>query len=75
MISKAILRKRLSTAIGQEIDRSHFSWFFGRFCDKYGLPDEVRQAQLLDDETVKAFSEYAGYDLRFPIPLPLTAKF
>ena len=74
MISKAILRERLGKAIGKEIDESHFAWFFSRFCDVNNLAKDIRCAKRIDDETVKAFSEYAGYDLRFPIPLPLTAK-
>ena len=74
MISKALLRKRLSTAIGQKIDDKKFTMLFLRFCEVYGVSTKVKYAHQLDEETVKAFSEYAGYDLRFPIPLPLTAK-
>ena len=74
MISKMLLRERLSKAIGQEIDETKFAWFFQRFCDVKELPKEIRWAKTLDNETVKAFSEYAGYDLRFNNPLPLKAK-
>ena len=74
MISKAILRERLSKAIGQEIDETKFAWFFHRFCDVYNLPKEIIWAKNMDDETVKAFCEYAGYDLRSDNTFPLTAK-
>ena len=74
MISKSVLHKRLNKAIGQEIDEKKFSMFFLRFCEVYGVSEKVKNAHQLDDDTVMAFSEYAGYDLRFPIPLPLTAK-
>ena len=74
MTTKAILKKRLSTAIGKELSGFDFMWFFGRFCEVYGQPEQVRKAKQIDEETVMAFSEYAGYDLRFPIPLPMMAK-
>ena len=74
MTSKAILRKRLSTAIGKELNSSEFTWFFGRFCEVYGMPKAVKTAKQIGEEVVMAFSEYAGYDLRFPIPLPMMAK-
>ena len=74
MTSKLLLRKRLGTALGKEVSSSDFTWFFGRFCEYYGLPAKVRTAKQLDEERVLAFSEYAGYDLRFPIPLPLLEK-
>ena len=74
MISKSVLRERLSKAVGCEIDETKFAWFFQRFCDVYDLPKEIRWAKTLDNETVKAFGEYAGYELRFNDPYPLTAK-
>ena len=73
MTPKSILCKRLSTAIGKTIPPADFTWFFKRFCELYGLPKKIRTAKTLDEETVMAFSRYAGYDLRFPIPLPLLA--
>ena len=74
MITKSLLRTRLEVALGQKIPKPTFTWFFGYFCDVYGLPSNIRTAKQLDEATVNAFSEYAGYDLRFPIPLPLTAQ-
>ena len=74
MTSKSILCKRLSTAVGKTIPPADFTWFFGRFCELYGLPKKVKNAKTLDEETVLAFGNYAGYDLRFPIPLPILAK-
>ena len=74
MTPKSILCKRLSTAVGRTIPPADFTWFFGRFCELYGLPKKVKTAKTLDEETVLAFSHYAGYDLRFPIPLPLLTE-
>ena len=74
MTPKSILCKRLSTAIGKTIPPADFTWFFKRFCEAYEVPPKVRTAKTLDEETVMAFSRYAGYDLRFPIPLPLWAE-
>ena len=74
MITKALLRKRLGVALGQTVSPADFTWFFARFCEYRGLPPELRTAKQLDQETVNAFSQYAGYDLRFPIPLPLTPQ-
>ena len=74
MITKSLLRTRLEVALGQKLPKSTFTWFFGYFCDMYGLPSNIRTAKQLDEATVIAFSECAGYDLRFPIPLPLMVK-
>jgi hypothetical protein len=73
MISKKILCKRLSTALGQDIE-SKFTWFFGYFCERKNRED-LRQVQQLEMDDVMAFSQFCGYDLRFPIPLPLIVKF
>lgn len=73
MITKALLRKRLSLAIGKQLAPSDFTWFFTAFCEKAKRP-ELRTAKQLDEESLHAFSEFAGYDLRFPIPLPLTTQ-
>ena len=70
-ISKEILRKRLGVAIGRIVPKAEFTWFFGCFCTKTGQPEIVRKARELDLEHVRQFSEYCGYDLYFPIPLPL----
>ena len=70
MISKQVLRKRLGLAIGKIISPKEFSWFFGRYCEVAGLPALKNTKQLTYDE-VEGFSRYAGYDLKYPIPLPL----
>lgn len=69
MISKQILRKRLGVAIGKSISPKEFSWFFGRYCEKVNLPD-LKNAKQLTYEEVEGFSRYAGYDLKYPIPIP-----
>ena len=73
MTQKATIRKRLSTAIGADIPKSTFTWFFGRFCEVAKRPD-LKTRKMLDLNEVEAFSEYAGYDLKFPIPLPLRTQ-
>jgi len=72
MIPKKILCKRLSTAVGGDVSLD-FPWFFGYFCEKEGRPD-LRTKKNLELEDVEAFSRFCGYDLRFPIPLPLLEK-
>ncbi|MBQ7530707.1 MAG: hypothetical protein IJT12_03290 [Paludibacteraceae bacterium] len=80
LISKTVLRHRLSTAIDKRIAPEEFAWFFGCFCARYvhysaryELRDIriMRNAKGLTYHEVQAFSDYCGYDLRFPIPLPL----
>ena len=73
MTSKALLRKRLGTALGKPLKPCDFTWFFASFCEKAHRP-ELRTAKTLSYEDVTAFSIYAGYDLHFPIPLPLLAQ-
>ena len=69
MISKKVLCKRLSVALGKDISL-RFPWFFGYFCDYVGC-EELRQKQLLELDEVEAFSRFCGYDLKYPIPIPL----
>lgn len=80
LISKSLLRKRLGTAIDKRIYPEEFAWFFGCFCERlhvyagrYALRDAqaMRHAKGLTYDEVRALSEYCGYDLRFPIPLPM----
>ena len=73
MISKALLRKRLSVALGKEVKPADFTWFFGCFCKKTQRP-ELRTVKELSYDDVTALSEYCGYDLHFPIPLPLLVQ-
>ena len=70
MTSKQILRKRLGVAIGQSVTQTQFTRFFACFCERQGCP-QLRTAKELDYDEVTAFSQYCGYDLHFPIPLPL----
>ena len=70
MTSKQLLRKRLSVAVGKTIQPSDFSWFFRYFCEKTNRP-ELRTAKELTYEEVCLFSQFCGYDLNFPIPLPI----
>ena len=70
MISKQLLRKRLSVAAGKDISPKELSWFFECFCRKYPQYQELKRVRNLEADVVEAFSRYAGYDLRFPIPLP-----
>ena len=70
MIPKQLLRKRLSLAIGKDISPKDFTWFFAYFCEKSQRPG-LKNAKKLTHDEVQAFSEFSGYDLHFPIPLPL----
>lgn len=69
MMSKQLMRKRLSLAIGKNISPFEFSWFFGAFCDKCGK-QELRQVRFLSYDDAMLFSRYCGYNLFFPIPIP-----
>ena len=70
MISKSLLRKRLGVALSKTISPADFSWFFRCFCEKTGRHD-LRTAKELSYDDVGLFSLYCGYDLHYPIPLPL----
>ena len=70
MTSKAVLYKRLCTAVGEELKYDQFRWFFKRFCEVYQRPDLI-SAKQLDEEDVILFSQYAQYDLRFDNPVPI----
>ena len=74
MVPKQLLRKRLSLAIGKNISPADFTWFFACFCERRGYDKALRRAKQLTHDEVAAFSEYCGYDLHFPIPLPLFAE-
>ena len=70
MITKSLLRKRLGVAIGKSLSPKEFTWFFESFCEKNPQYQLLKRARNLDANAVDAFSRFAGYDLRFPIPLP-----
>lgn len=70
MIPKALLRKRLGVAIGKPVAPKEFSWFFESFIEKNPNYATLKRAKHLDSDAVEDFSRFAGYDLRFPIPLP-----
>ena len=70
MIAKALLRKRLGIAIDKQLTPSDFTWFFSAFCEKWNRPD-LRTVKELSYDDVCAFSRYCGYDLNFPIPMPI----
>lgn len=70
MTTKALLRKRIGLAIGKNISPKEFSWFFDSFCEKNTQFRVLKRVRNLDANAVEAFSHYAGYDLRFPIPIP-----
>ena len=71
MMSKQLLRKRLGVALGRPVRPAEFSWFFECFCEKNPQYKSLKNVRNLDANAVEDFSRYAGYDLRFPIPLPL----
>jgi len=73
MISKQLLRKRLSVAIDKNLSQPEFSHFFVYFCEREKR-DDLRTVKNLEEEDVMVFSWFCGYDLRFPIPLPLWKK-
>ena len=70
MISKALLRKRLGVAIGKPVTTKEFTWFFDCFIEKNPTYATLKRARNIDSDAVEAFSRFAGYNLRFPIPLP-----
>jgi len=70
MISKLIIKKRLGVAIGKPVSDKKFAVFFGYFCEKVHR-DDLRMSKSLKPEDLLLFSRFCGYDLRFPIPLPL----
>ena len=70
MISKTVLRQRLGVAIDKQLTPAEFTSFFACFCEHDNRYD-LRTAKELSNEDVAAFSRYAGYDLQFPIPIPL----
>ena len=74
MTTNQLLRKRLGVALGQTVAPAEFSWFFARWCEYSPQYAHLKTAKHLTAEQVMAFSRYAGYDLRFPIPLPLLEK-
>lgn len=70
MTSKALLRKRLGSAIGKNLTPAEFTAFFACFCS-HDIRPELRTVKALTYEDVEAFSRYCGYNLNFPIPLPM----
>ena len=70
MTSKLILKKRLGVIAGKIVSDKKFAEFFGYFCEKNHRED-LRTAKRLTDAELQLFSRYCGYDMRFPIPLPL----
>jgi len=73
MIPKRLLAKRLSVAIGKNLSQPEFAHFFAYFCEREKRPD-LKTSKNLDEKDVEVFSCFCGYDLRFPIPLPLWKK-
>ena len=73
MTAKALLRKRLSIALGTQVKPADFTWFFKTFCEKTNRPD-LRTAKELSLEDVEAFSQFCGYELKYPIPLPIMVQ-
>ena len=73
MISKTVLRQRLGVAIAKRLTPAEFSSFFACFCEHDNRHD-LRTAKELSSEDAMAFSRYAGYDLLFPIPIPLIGQ-
>ena len=73
MTSKALLRKRLSIALGMQVKPADFSWFFKTFCEEMNRPD-LRTVKELSFEDVEAFSQFCGYELKYPIPLPILVQ-
>ena len=70
MTSKSIIKKRLGVALGKSVSDKQFAEFFAYFCERTGRKD-LRCSRQLNDSDLMLFSRFAGYDLRFPIPLPL----
>ena len=70
MTPKSIVKKRLGVALGKAVSDKQFAEFFAYFCERTGRKD-LRFVRQLSDSDLILFGRFAGYDLRFPIPLPL----
>ena len=64
MISKSLLRKRLSLAIGKQLRPADFSWFFARFCEAKDRDKRLRCAKALTHDEVTEQVTLLGADRR-----------
>ena len=61
MISKSVLRSRLSKAIQKDIDKFVFTMFFGEFCDRL---DSYRVVRNERHEVIRRFNLHPPEELR-----------
>ena len=68
---KADLRKMLEMRMQEywgdpkiKVTPMEFSRMLKTYCEKFGLPDEIRRAKELEEPLVDAFGSWLGYPLR-----------
>ena len=68
---KGTLRKRLEKEMQEywndptrKVTPMEFSRMLKAYCEKFGLPDEIRRAKELEEPLVDAFGSWLGYPLR-----------
>ena len=68
---KGALRKRLEKEMQEywndptrKVTPMEFSRMLKAYCEKFGLPDEIRRAKELEEPLVDAFGSWLGYPLR-----------
>ena len=68
---KSELRARLEQRMQEywkdptiKVTPMEFSRMLKTYCEKFGLPDEIRRAKELEDPLVDALSTWLGYPLR-----------
>lgn len=68
---KADLRKTLEKGMQEywnepkiKVKPMDFARMLKTYCEKFGLPDEIRRAKELEEPLVDAFGSWLGYPLR-----------
>ena len=64
---RVTLEKRMQEYWGDpkiKVAPMEFARMLKTYCEKYGLPDEIRRAKELDEPLVDAFGSWLGYPLR-----------
>ena len=71
MYKKGDLRKTLEKKMQEywgdpkiKVSPMEFARMLKTYCEKFGLPDEIRRAKELEASLVDAFSTWLGYPLR-----------
>lgn len=71
MYKKGDLRKTLEKKMQEywnepkiKVKPMDFARMLQTYCEKFGLPDEIRRAKELEEPLVDAFGSWLGYPLR-----------